>query len=105
MPDVKFEHPKYSRFKQRADYVNDVVTDEVKEGGEKYLPKLKASTDKLENDFAYQTYLERAVFVNYTGNFLKQLCGKAFTKTPVLEHAKILEFVEDDIDGAGNSIY
>lgn len=105
MPDVTFKHPKYKRFKERADYVHDVVSDEVQEKGVIYLPALNSSTDKKENEEAYQTYLKRAVFVNYTGNFLKQLCGKAFTKVPVFEKPDFLKYAEDDLDGSDNSIY
>lgn len=87
--------------------VADVCAGEksVKARGETYLPKPNPHDESKENDERYKQYKARAVFYNATGRTLQGLVGAVFRKWPVLTAPTALNYVEDDVDGAGVSVY
>lgn len=103
--DVTFKLPEFEAFKQRAERVRDVCDSRVKSKGDTYLPKPNPHDESRENQLRYDAYKMRAVFVNFTGNTRKALVGATFRKDPEAEFENGLEYVVDDVDGAGNSIY
>lgn len=107
MADVSFQRKDYSDALEAWQLVDDVVAGEkaVKEGGTTYLPKPNPHDDSKENKDRYKNYIARAVFYNATGRTLQGLVGAVFRKTPELQVVGSLDYVDDDIDGAGVSIF
>lgn len=103
--DVSYQLPEYTYWLAKAERVECVARNLVKEKGEEYLPKPNPDDKSKENDLRYKNFLRRAVFSGFTGYTLNTLVGQAFAKPPQLEVTPALEFVADDIDGAGVSIY
>ncbi len=105
--DVTFERADYSAAQYQWNLVDDVVAgaEAVKCKSETYLPKPNPSDKSPENTERFKQYLRRAVFYNATGRTLQGLIGAAFRKVPEITLPSPLQYVEDDIDGAGLSIY
>ncbi len=76
----------------------------VKLRGEVYLPKPNPSDKSEENKKRYEQYLHRAVYYNATGRTLTGLVGLAFGKWPELKLPKVLDYIEEDADGAGQPL-
>lgn len=104
---VTFEHPEYRENYDIWDKVEDVCEGEkaVKGEGPKYLPMPNPTDNSQENLSRYEQYKSRAVFYNVTRRTLQGLVGAAFDKPPTLTNPPILDYVADDIDGCGLSIY
>lgn len=105
MADVTHEHKDLEKYRRRAQKVDDVLNSEVKDKGQSYLLKPNPTDRSPENQARFEQYVERAIFVNYTGYTHKGLIGAAFTKVPTCEVPKGLDYVKSDIDGQGMSIY
>ncbi len=105
--DVTFERSDYTAAQYQWNLVEDVVAgaEAVKCKTEAYLPKPNPLDKSKENDERFKQYLRRAVFYNATGRTLQGLIGAAFRKVPEVKFPAQLQYVEDDIDGAGLSIY
>ena len=105
--DVTFQHGDYAESIASWELVEHVCEgqSEVKEHGERYLPRPNPLDTSAENVERYKQYLARAVFYDVTGRTLQGLVGAAFRKWPVLEAPSALAYVADDIDGQGISIY
>lgn len=88
--------------------LNDVCSagdEAIKKAGVKYLPKPNPHDNSDENQSRYQQYVDRAVFYNATGRTLRGLVGTAFAKYPTLLLPSALDYLSDDADGAGVSLY
>lgn len=107
MADVTFQHPSYKEAYARWELVEDAAAGEmeVKDKGELYLPKPNPADTSLQNRERYKHYLMRAVYYNATGRTRTSLVGFAFSKEPALDAPGLLDYVSDDIDGSGLSIY
>lgn len=105
MHDVRFEHPDYREFAKRAREIYDVIDNKVKERRTAYLPMMSPLDTSPQNLTRYEQYKMRATFVNYTGSYITNVVGTAFTKVPVLAVPEALKYIEDDADGEGSSIY
>lgn len=104
---VDFRLKEYEASLPDWELVADVCMGEtrIKDKGTDYLPKPNPQDRSATNSERYKNYLARAVFYNATSRTLDSLVGSAFTKWPVLEVPEPLEYVSDDIDGKGVSIY
>ena len=104
--EVEYQREDYKYSLKDWTLVDDVCAGQrkVKEGGESYLPRFTASSDKDEDDKRYKQYKRRAVFHPMTGRTLKVLTGLAFTKKPGLEANSIITDRAQDIDGQGISL-
>lgn len=107
MANVTYQRPDYTASLPTWRKADDVVSGAkaVKAGGTRYLPRTNPSDTSPEADARYEAYKQRATFVPITGRTLKSLIGAAFRKDPELEVPSSLDYVKDDIDGAGISIY
>src|SRR5690554_3331080 len=108
MPNnVTFERDEYQGALYAWRVVDDVVEGQkaVKGKRTEYLPMPMPKDQSPENVARYDQYLGRAVLYGATGRTLQSLTGAAFRKVPVLESPDDLDYIEDDIDGAGLSIY
>lgn len=77
--------------------------DAVKAGS--YLPYLNKSDTSTQNIARNAAYVERAMFYDATGNTLRGLIGLAFRIDPSHELPAKLQYLLQDADGAGVSIY
>lgn len=105
--DVTFQRPDFRKRRVSWSLVDDVCAGQeaVKAGRKTYLPQPNPEDTSTENQTRYDQYIARAVFYNVTGRTLQGLIGAAFRKVPGLTVPDSISFVEDDIDGAGVSIY
>ena len=85
--------------------IDAVVNGTVKNYGEAYLPNPNAVEDGQEARKIYERYKERAAFFNATGSTLRSLVGMAFKRWPSFERPPEMDYLEDDADGSGVSIY
>ncbi|MCP4700457.1 MAG: DUF4055 domain-containing protein [Gammaproteobacteria bacterium] len=107
MHDVTFEREEYKRNVKRWQLVEDCTEGQaaVKSRKEVYLPRPNPGDKSTKANERYAGYCERAVFYNATGRTLEGMVGLAFQKVPALERHDDVDYVEDDIDGKGLSIY
>lgn len=108
MPKVDFQRSDYEHALKDWTLVADVCEGEraVKAKGVAYLPDPnEVSGNPVEDRKVYERYKARAGFFNATGNTLAYLIGAAFRKWPELTVPGGLAYIEQDIDGAGVSIY
>jgi len=105
--DVTFQRDDYDQSLYAWTLADDVVAGQsaVKSKKTVYLPKPNPCDLSVENSKRYDQYLARAVFYNATGRTLQGLVGAAFRKDPSLDVPSVLDYVSEDIDGAGISIY
>ena len=105
--NVTFQREDFRNALNDWQLVADVCAGEkaVKARGETYLPKPNPHDKSKENDERYKQYKARAVFYNATGRTLQGLVGAVFRNWPVLTAPGALDYVEDDADGAGVSIF
>jgi len=105
--DVKFTRTEYTAALSRWRLVRDVCegSETIKAGAQLYLPKPNPSDKSPENDERYDQYIARAVFFNATGRTKNGLVGAVFTTWPTLTVPALLDYVNEDIDGQGVSIY
>lgn len=86
--------------------MDDVCAGErkVKQKSTAYLPMICACDDDEENKFYYDSYLKRAVFYPIAKDTLNNNIGLAFSEDPSFEDDG-LDFLKDDADGAGTSLF
>lgn len=106
MEQVNTLHPLYQEMMISWDMVDDVCAGSrrVKAMGELYLPMVGACGDPEENKAIYLAYKKRAVFFEVAKDTLHNHVGLAFSEDPTFEPDG-LDFLKDDADGAGKSIY
>jgi hypothetical protein len=106
MPNVAFKRPEVKKMEPKWALVRDCLGGEqsIKAKRETYLPKPQTSGDVVENNARYEAYLKRAVFYNVTGRTLEGLAGQVFSKSPSIEFPSQIDFLKQDIDGAGTTL-
>lgn len=101
---IETEHPLYTKRKRQWEVIRDCIEgeDNVKNKGEKYLPRASGS-----NDMQYLAYKKRARWINYTSRTLDGLHGLIFRRNPVIECSDTFKAtgILDNIDRRGTSIY
>lgn len=107
MADVTFQRPEYEKSAPRWAEVSVAVEGQqaVKDKRETFLPRPNPADKSPEANERYENYLARAVYYNATGRTLQGLIGAVFSDTPNLEVPTDLEYIQEDMDGAGVSIY
>lgn len=104
--DVTFQRSEVEEHRPDWDKVDDVTAGEraVKDKTITYLPKPNPTDASNENSERYNQYVDRAVFVNFTGRTSEGMIGIAFKRGPEIEVPLSMDFVNSDIDGAGGGI-
>lgn len=107
MTDVTFTRREYDAAQYRWRLVRDVCkgSEIVKAAGDHYLPRPNPHDKGRENKARYDSYKQRAVFYNATGRTKHSLVGAVFRSWPTLTVPSVLDYVAQDIDGQGVSIY
>lgn len=103
---VNTPHPDYEAARLARQLVRDVCTGAgaIKAGQTKYLPMANALDLSDENIARYESYLARAVFYEITKETSLNYIGRAFAKNPMFD-SDGNDYLEDDANGAGLSIY
>ncbi|MBP0943101.1 DUF4055 domain-containing protein [Pseudomonas alliivorans] len=101
--DVSFKRPEYIEALDRWLIVRDVCAGQHRVVDR--LPYINRHDKSEENVERNNAYRERAVFKNATGHTRNGLIGLAFHKDPTLTVPKNLEYLQDNANGAGVSIY
>lgn len=101
--DVSFKRPEYIEALDRWLTVRDVCAGQHRVVDR--LPYINRHDKTEENIERNKSYRERAVFKNATGHTRNGLIGLAFHKDPTLTVPKNLEYLQDNANGAGVSIY
>tara|TARA_R110000796_G_scaffold64465_2_gene149416 strand:+ start:14200 stop:15741 length:1542 start_codon:yes stop_codon:yes gene_type:complete len=73
--------------------------------GTLYLPAPNPSDESKENRLRYQSYKQRANYVNFTGHTKDALIGMICRQEPKVEVPSVLLPMTYNTDGMGNSIY
>jgi hypothetical protein len=98
MHTVDTHHPSYDKLSAKWRRCRDAVsgTDAVKKAGPLYLPRLKDQDDE-----SYNAYKLRASYFNAVWRTVDALKGLIFRKPPVVEAAKSLEPMLEDVTMGG----
>lgn len=110
MPDMSYTRPEYQAAASDWKRAEDVLAGEraVKAGGTTYLPPVSSLTKLGADEEArerYANYKMRATFMPIASRTLVSLIGAAYRRDPTLKAQTGLDYVEEDIDGYGNSIF
>jgi hypothetical protein len=101
-------HREYKNNIDRWNLVEDVIRSRVKGGGcnsrQFYLPKPNPHDLSMRNTAAYENYVKRAHFYNFTKPTENTIVGSIFKKEADLDVAGV-NYIETDIDGAGLSFF
>ena len=99
---IDFKHPKYRENIEKWNLVNDVCDST---NLRRYLVKLNNQDVSVENKMRNDQFFHRSVFAAVAGYTNRGFVGKIFSKSPRLEVPEELNYVREDINGAGESIY
>jgi hypothetical protein len=102
MIDLDATHKDYDEFSDTWEKIDDICDgDNLK----KYLIELNPLDTSDENKLRNKQYYERAVFYAVAGYTCRGMLGMLFRKEPALSIEKGLEYIKENIDGKGLSIY
>ncbi|APC14564.1 hypothetical protein BLL42_01995 [Pseudomonas frederiksbergensis] len=101
--DASFKRADYTEVLDRWATVRDVCAGQHRVVSR--LPCINSHDKSPENADRNKAYRERAVFKNATGHTRNGLLGLAFHKDPTLTVPKKLEYLQDNANGSGVSIY
>ena len=104
---VEFKHPEYDAKLDDWMEIDDVLAGEkaVKAKKTTYLPKNNPDDGSDANNARYNNFLARAVFYAFTRRTWESIVGAVFKQPPMADLPPDLEYIQEDIDGAGVSIY
>lgn len=107
MADVTHVHPELQAVLTDYELIEDCCAGQrqVKSKGVIYLPipdPDESNTKKKNN--RYLSYLQRAIFTNFTGRTLEGFTGLIFNKPPVVEVPTLCKVVQKNADGSGISL-
>lgn len=99
-------HPQYAQMRETWERNLDAIAGEraIKARPTRYLPIPNPEQTKADSD-RYRSYLQRAVFTNFTGRTVRALTGAVFRQPPAVELPSQLEYLFDDADRAGTTLY
>lgn len=72
---------------------------------EEYLMVLNPNDHSLDNKVRNKQYRERAIFYGLAGQTVRGMVGTIFRKYPSFDPQPMLEYLKENADGAGVSIY
>jgi hypothetical protein len=104
--DVGTLHPDYKKVADSWQSIEDCINGEstVKSYGEKYLPRPSGMTRDINGNAAYDSYITRAHFPDFTSKFLSGLTGITKINPPKIKVPKSMEYLIEDCDGDGTPL-
>lgn len=76
----------------------------MKQGGTRYLPMPNAFDKSDKNKERYKAYVERAVYYNAAGRTMSALTGLLFSTPPEVELDPVIDYMNREAAGDGNSL-
>jgi len=103
MTNYTFTHPDYTKRKAEWRENRDAVEgeDALKARPADYLPHPTPNDLSAESKSRYEGYVKRAVYTNAVGRTVTGMVGIAFGDWPHFELPQALEYMLQDVDGAG----
>lgn len=103
MPQINYVRPEVTAQLAKWTQIRDCLAgqDAIKAKGTIYLPMPNADDKSVENKKRYEGYVQRAMYLNATGNTLEGLIGQVFSADPVLDIPTSMTLLEQDVDGGG----
>jgi len=99
---IDAQHAQYAATLKRWQRIDNVCKGEdVKQ----YIEKLNPTDTSDEMKSRNTQYADRAVFARIAGRTAKGMVGMVFSKDPVLNVPPPLDYIKQNVDGAGISIY
>ena len=102
MPKIDKRHNDYDTFVSKWELIDDICDEK---NIEKYIIPINPDDLSQENKTRNEQYRKRAVFAAISGYTSRGLSGILFQKWPKLQIPKQLEYIKNNIDGSGTSIY
>lgn len=99
---IESNHPQYDEYLPIWQKIDDFTRNK---DVRKYLRILNRKDTSEENKIRNEEYRKGAVFYGISGQTVSGLLGILFKKAPALTVPPGLEYVNDDIDGQGNSVF
>lgn len=99
---IDWTNQEYDRAIQNYKLIDDLCDSQNLQD---YIVKLNPSDTSAEMELRREQYFETAVYYPIAGYTARGLVGVAFTKQPAIKIPAGLEYVEDNVDGSGESIY
>ena len=98
-------HNDYVRMKDEWERNDDAVkgSQAIKAKNVTYLPVVDPDTETRESP-RYLSYLQRAVYTNFTGRTVRALTGAVFRQAPEIELPDRLEYMREDSDSGGMTL-
>ena len=97
------QHKDYKEYCPKWATTNDVVRSRVKSKSTTYLPMPNPHDTSQRNKCAYDNYLKRALYYNFTQPTQATILGSLFRKPLTVEQSNF-DYLEFDIDGSGIGI-
>lgn len=103
---VDTKHKEYTANQNKWSLVRDCVAGQeaIKAKKQAYLPIPNPTDKSPENIARYDQYLERAMFLNITARTKNGLVGAVFRRDPSLSLPSAIEELQENVDGAGQSV-
>ena len=98
---VDFKHPDWTANQDKWALIDDMCDSCNLQS---HLVRINPDDTSKENSTRNDQIFKRAVFVAIAGHTSKGLVGKAFSKEPKMEIPTSLEYVNENVDGAGISL-
>lgn len=96
------EHPQYKKFNPLWQEINDITSGE---NLKRYLVPLNPLDTSDENKKRNEQYFARAIFYAIAGWTVSGMVGTMFTKWPKFTKPDSLAYMDENVNGAGQSIY
>lgn len=105
MADVTHKHPDYEKAKPVWQVCEDATGEMLDDKDRsRYILQPNPEDKSKENKARYKQYKARAVWYGFTAKTLAGMLGAAFRAAPVIENPSALDYIGDDVDGAGVGI-
>lgn len=103
MPNVAFTHTSYDDLLPIWTKIRDCIAgqEKVKSKKDVYLPRPNPADMSAENLARYDSYVQRAVFYNFTGRTHAGMVGQVMSEDPKVDLPTEIELFNTDIDGEG----
>jgi len=99
---INSTHPDYDAYTDSWDLIDRVLKGR---DVQQYILELNPQDESDQNKTRNSQYKERAVFSRIAGRTVNRMIGLVFSKYPTLSIPTELDYIRNNIDGAGASIY
>jgi len=99
---IDYQHPQYVKSLPKWKTIDEVCDGE---NLQRHLVKINPDDDTKDNITRNTQYFLRAVFYAIAGYTVRGMIGMMFRKWPKSNAPDQLDYIKNNIDGAGNSIY